>query len=226
LESVNKIEVNVKERILIAAANLFSRGGYSGVSTREIASAARLNEVTIYRYFPHKRELYLAVLADELGRVHLRGDQLQDLAEAGDAREALSRAFAMIQTALFKRPLLLPLVLYGALEVAADVDVLLKRHVGEFVEVVTRYLDPWVAKDGVGGGKFLSRNTRGLVLALVSVAVFCPSLERVFPVTSASAAEALVETYVRAAEPERKAAGSAAGKSAVPAACSPLEVAG
>ena len=63
-------------RILSSAAGMFANFGYNGVSTRDIASSAGVNEVTIYRHFPRKRDLYVAVLDAELQQVKLRGDLL------------------------------------------------------------------------------------------------------------------------------------------------------
>jgi len=65
---------STEERILATSASLFAQFGYNGVSTREIASAAEVNEVTIYRHYPRKRDLYIAVLGAELQRVNLRGE--------------------------------------------------------------------------------------------------------------------------------------------------------
>lgn len=192
MESEGTAKGKIEERILAAAADLFSHRGYSGVSTREIAVAAGLNEVTIYRHYPRKRDLYLAVLAEELGRVPLRGDRLREIVEAADAHQALMRAFALIETAVKERPRLLPLALYGALEAATDADALLRRHLGEFVEVVTHYVDPWV-NEGSSGGRPLFQSARGLVLALVSIAVFRQSLARVFG--AASPADGTAEEF-------------------------------
>ena len=73
-----------EERILLGAADLFAKLGYNGVSTRDIAIRASVNEVTIYRHYPRKRDLYLAVLDAELQQVKLRGDLLGRIAEAAD----------------------------------------------------------------------------------------------------------------------------------------------
>ena len=46
-------------RIVEAAVQLFSRHGYKGTSTRDISCLAEVNEVTLFRYFPRKTELFL-----------------------------------------------------------------------------------------------------------------------------------------------------------------------
>jgi AcrR family transcriptional regulator len=48
---------DTRERILDAAIRVFSRDGVSGATTREIARVARVNEVTLFRYFRNKNEL-------------------------------------------------------------------------------------------------------------------------------------------------------------------------
>src|ERR1700678_4499761 len=45
------------QRILDAALKVFSRDGISGATTREIARVAKVNEVTLFRYFQNKNEL-------------------------------------------------------------------------------------------------------------------------------------------------------------------------
>ncbi len=50
-----------KERILAAALDLFSTRGFSAVSTKAIAEAAAVNEVTLFRIFSTKRKLYMEV---------------------------------------------------------------------------------------------------------------------------------------------------------------------
>jgi AcrR family transcriptional regulator len=174
-----------EDRILGAAATLFGQLGYNGVSTRDIATAAEVNEVTIYRHFPRKRDLYVAVLAAELGRVSLRGDLLAEIAQATDARQALTCTYELIATTVVREPELLRLVLYSSLELRADLDSLLKKHLGELVEVVARYLEPWV-----GRGELRCSSAKGLILALISIVVFHRPLHRAFFAEAASPADA------------------------------------
>lgn len=166
-----------EERILSTAAALFAKFGYNGVSTREIASSAAVNEVTIYRHFPRKRDLYLAVLSAELQRVHLRGELLTQLAEAQTARTALASAFELISTTLSQQPQLLRLLGFTALELNEDIDPLLRRHLGEQVEVVARYLEPWVQR-----GALRSPGAKTLVLALIAIVLGRAPLHRIFGV--------------------------------------------
>ena len=86
------------ERILATATELFARFGYNGVSTRDVAAAAQVNEVTVYRHFPRKHDLYLAVLESELQQLRFRGDLLARIAE-GEALEVILALSATVDGA-------------------------------------------------------------------------------------------------------------------------------
>jgi AcrR family transcriptional regulator len=47
-----------RNRILKAALELFSKHGYTGATTREIARSSDVTEVTLFRYFPSKEKLF------------------------------------------------------------------------------------------------------------------------------------------------------------------------
>jgi len=178
-----------EEKILNTAAALFAQFGYNGVSTREIASSAEVNEVTIYRHFPRKRDLYLAVLSAELQRVHLRGELLTRLAEAQSGRTALSCTFELISTALLQQPQLLRLLGFSILELSEDLDPLLRKHLGQLVEVVARYLEPWIER-----GEIRAPNAKTLVLTLIAIVLSRGPLRRVFQEESANLG-ALFDAY-------------------------------
>jgi AcrR family transcriptional regulator len=183
------IRATAEERILASSASLFAQSGYNGVSTREIASSAGVNEVTIYRHFPRKRDLYLAVLAAELQRVHLRGELLTKLAEAQTGRAALSCTFELISATLQQQPQLLRLLQYSALELSDDLDPLLRRHLGELVGVMARYLQPWIDR-----GDLRCSSAKILVLTLIAIVLSRGPLRRVFP-GDAENVNAFFDTY-------------------------------
>ena len=171
----NPAKGQAEARILASAAGMFASFGYNGVSTRDIASGAGVNEVTIYRHYPRKRDLYLAVLDAQLRQVNLRGDLLARIAEAQDARAAVSRTFELIAAMLLNRQDLLRLIQYCSLEMGEEIDPLLRRHLGEPVEVIARYLEPWVEK-----GELRCAGAKTLVLSLIAIILNYRSLHRLF----------------------------------------------
>lgn len=54
--------MRANDRILEAAYKCFSEKGYLGATTREIAKNAGVSEVTLFRYFRSKKELFSEVL--------------------------------------------------------------------------------------------------------------------------------------------------------------------
>ena len=68
-----------RERILTAARRLFSETGL-GVSHNDVARAAEVGVGTVYRRFPRKEDLLLALFEDQVERVV----QLAEAAAAGD----------------------------------------------------------------------------------------------------------------------------------------------
>jgi AcrR family transcriptional regulator len=179
-----------EERILLSAADLFAKLGYNGVSTRDIAAGAGVNEVTIYRHYPRKRDLYLAVLDAELQQVKLRGDLLGRIAEATNGPTALERTLELVAATLLNKPELLRLIQFSALELGEDIDPMLRKHLGQLVEVVARYLEPWASK-----GELHNANAKTVVLALISMAVNYRSLHRLF-LSGDSGQQAIFKAYV------------------------------
>jgi AcrR family transcriptional regulator len=184
---------DAEARILASAAELFANFGYNGVSTRDIASGAGVNEVTIYRKYPHKRDLYLAVLDAELQQVKLRGDLLSRIAEANNGRMVLARTFELIAATLLHRQELLRLVQFSALELGPDVDPLLRRHLGELVEVIAHYLEPWVSR-----GQLRCASAKTLVLSLIAIILSHRSLHRLF-LSDGSGPEEMFKAYADSA---------------------------
>ena len=176
-------------QILASAADLFAHFGYNGVSTRDIASGAGVNEGTIFRHYPRKRDLYVAVLDTELQQLKLRDDLLTWLGEASDGKTVLARTFEMIAATLTQRPELLRLMQYSSLESGEDVDLLLRKHLGELVEVVFGYLEPWVSS-----GELRCSSAKALVLAQIAIILSHHSLHRLF-LRDGSGPEAIFNSY-------------------------------
>ena len=72
---------NRKLQILREAMSLFSRRGFQGTTTKEIAAAAGVSEAMLFKHFATKQELYSAIL-DHKACLHDEMDPSQIVAEA------------------------------------------------------------------------------------------------------------------------------------------------
>ena len=84
-----------RQEILSAAEELFSKKGFKGTTTKELAARAGVHEAVLFRHFTNKQELYRAALeVKTLRNRETALDQMQKCAEDRDDRgffEALAR---------------------------------------------------------------------------------------------------------------------------------------
>lgn len=83
-----------RERILAAASRVFASRSYHLVSMDQVSETARVGKGTLYRYFPSKEHLYLAVVAGAFDLLIRRLEQEETA--AGPPAEALSRMIQAI----------------------------------------------------------------------------------------------------------------------------------
>ncbi|NEO25729.1 MAG: TetR/AcrR family transcriptional regulator [Kamptonema sp. SIO4C4] len=74
-------EESTRDRILQAALRLFARKGYDATTTRDLASAAKVAEGTIFRHFANKKAILIEVATQ--GWVDILTDLLTELSEMG-----------------------------------------------------------------------------------------------------------------------------------------------
>lgn len=74
-------EEGTRERILQAALRLFAARGYEGTTTKDLAAAAQVAEGTLFRHFPTKKAVLIAVTT--AGWVDILTDLLTELSEMG-----------------------------------------------------------------------------------------------------------------------------------------------
>ena len=158
--------VNSRDRhqqILQVAMELFARQGFEGTTTRAIAQRARVNEAILFRHFPHKEDLYWAVIEHRCRDARARAGLESKLrSEAGD-REV----FAAIAEDILRRntedTTLSRLLLFSALEnhrlshrffqsfVAKNYE-MLAEHIRQRIRArVFRRVDPLLAARGFLG---------------------------------------------------------------------------
>ncbi|TMK85011.1 MAG: TetR/AcrR family transcriptional regulator [Actinobacteria bacterium] len=92
-----------RERVIAAAVDLASEGGYEAVQMRDVAREADVALGTLYRYFPSKDHLLIAALAEQVStpRGTNAADRVVDvLRRASRALEREPRLTAALVTAL------------------------------------------------------------------------------------------------------------------------------
>jgi AcrR family transcriptional regulator len=78
-----------REEILKVAARLFAERGYSNTDTQDLADELQVGKGTLYRYFPTKRELFLAAVDRVMREMRQRVDA--SIAGIADPLELLSQ---------------------------------------------------------------------------------------------------------------------------------------
>jgi TetR/AcrR family transcriptional regulator len=107
-----------KHQLLETALDVFSRKGFEGATTKEIASAAGITEALIFRHFPSKQALYTAVLDYKL-HAHAHSAWLAEVEASMDANddERFFRATAFHILEMFRKDTRFErMILFAALE--------------------------------------------------------------------------------------------------------------
>ena len=131
---------DVPSRIVRAAIALFSRQGYRGTSTREIARLADVSEVTLYRYFEHKEDLFWSALASCFETVKPRIGGLVPNARNSSPDTVLPKIVsALVDTVIFS-PELVRLVAVALLEVRGKAEEVCRDHLTPMFTGIANYL--------------------------------------------------------------------------------------
>lgn len=93
-----------RRRILEASIRLAAGGGFDAVQMREVAEESGVALGTLYRYFPSKIHLLVAVMQDQLGRLH--GTLLHRPPTAATPGERVAETLLRAFRALQREPLL------------------------------------------------------------------------------------------------------------------------
>lgn len=131
-----------RRQILDVAARLFSARGYSGTTTKQIATAVGISETVLFRQFASKDLLYSAILEDRIPAVDV-DTWLGELRELADRREDEALFIAVAKAILdsYRRdPVSHRLVLFAALEDHELARVFQRRYMAPVVSFLREYV--------------------------------------------------------------------------------------
>jgi AcrR family transcriptional regulator len=137
-----------RDQILATAVNLFSRNGFRGTTTKEIAKAAGVSEAMVFRHFATKEALYGAILDDKSCREDVSKFPWEDnvaLQEAMAKGDDFGVFYNLAFSALEKHQAnvnFMRLIFYSALEEHE----LAARFFRDFVERVYDFIGDYISR--------------------------------------------------------------------------------
>jgi AcrR family transcriptional regulator len=135
-----------RELILQAAFGLFSKRGFSGTTTKDIAKASGVSEAMVYKHFASKDELYGAILHDKKGDANLQRppwEENTELIAAMEVNDDFGVFFHFAIRALDKQQEdieFMRMIFYSALEEHEMADTFFTEFVGKLYEFLGTYI--------------------------------------------------------------------------------------
>ena len=135
-------------RIVEAAVQLFSRQGYKGTSTREIAGLARVNEATLFRYFARKTDLFWAAAESRLNRLKLSRELQNSLATDLDPEVVLPMLVDFVVKEISEDSELMRLLYVAGFEFPGS-ERMFRDHLGPIFDAVNAYFSRCAARGAI-----------------------------------------------------------------------------
>ncbi len=130
----------IRDRIVRAATALFSRQGYYKTATREIARLADISEVTLFRYFDHKEDIFTAALQVSYQSIESRLTLFKGGVYGRPPEDILPKIVRLLVDITTFSPELLKLVAVAVLELRGEYHDLCCRMLAPLLSSITGYL--------------------------------------------------------------------------------------
>ena len=181
-----------RSQLIDIAMELFARNGFTGTTTREIARAASVNEAIIFRFFPHKDDLYAAILERKSSeaRSDAMVEELRAAAAAGDDAAVIGAVVRQIVERHREDPQFMRLMLHSALEGHSFARQYRDRHFAPLHRFLIEYV---VGRQREG--RFRAGDPEALARLILAVPVYHGLVENLLPEAGAPVAENVVGTY-------------------------------
>src|SRR5581483_10206746 len=135
-----QLKTATEERIVEAAVQLFSRRGFRGSSTRAIAGLAGVHEVTLFRHFPRKRDLFWAATVSRLSRLRINSELAARMEANADPSVILPSLVEFLAEKLCYQSELTRLLYLGLFELDSGDQQVFGEHLGPLLQPIHEYL--------------------------------------------------------------------------------------
>jgi len=181
-----------RQQIVEAAVDLFSRKGFRGTTTREIAEAAGISEAMIFKHFATKHDLYFAIIEAKSETEELLAGAARAVSAEDDAAVFRSVALKLLEQTE-KDPSLMRLLLFSALEGHELSDIFFESRVKRLHEFLSSYI-----RTRIEEGRFQSVDALVAARGFIGMTVHYLLIHEIFGLKRPprSSPQEVVETFV------------------------------
>ena len=163
----------VRARIVKAAVALFSRQGFHGTRTREIARLADVSEVTVFRYFEHKDDIFWSALQSCFSSIKSRLDLLGRSSTNEIPEVVFPEIICLLVDVVTYSPELVRLVAVALLELHGPAEEVCRENLTPIFKTITDYLTR-----NIESGKVRKLNPAIVTAALTLTVIVQPELAK------------------------------------------------
>lgn len=151
-------------RIVQAAAGKFAAFGFRAATMKQIAAAAQVNDVTVYRHFPKKQQLYWEAIEWKLRSSTFNESVQSSLQHSGPPRDMLEQLGESVLQVLLTDRSLGRLVYFAVLELPEEKKRLYEGLLKPLLDGLTAQITGWVK-----AGEIRSVDPHSAALAIIGM---------------------------------------------------------
>lgn len=163
----------VRARIIKAAVALFSRQGFHGTRTREIARLADVSEVTVFRYFDHKDAIFWSALQSCFSSIKSRLDLLGKSSTDEIPEVMFPEIICLLVDVVTYSPELMRLVAVALLELRGPAEEVCRENLTPIFSAISDYLTR-----NIESGRVRRLNPAIVAAALTLTVIMQPELSK------------------------------------------------
>lgn len=156
-----------------AAIALFSRQGYYQTGTREIARLADISEVTLFRYFEHKEDIFIAALQSSFKSVESRLNMFSRGIDGRTPEEVLPKIVNLLVDITTFSPELIRLAGVAVLEMRGKYQDLCCHLLAPLFTAIAKYL-----RLNIENGRLRNLNPAIVTAAIAMTIIVQPELSK------------------------------------------------
>jgi TetR/AcrR family transcriptional regulator len=176
-----------RQQLLNAAISLFSKNGFSGTTTKEIARAAGVTEALVFRHFPTKDALYSAILDYKANQTSVEDwfEELRKYTEVNDDEGLIRNVVKRVVEHHRKDRDFMRLMFYSSLEHHELAQEFRDRH----IMPLYKFLRDYIVKRQREGA-FQGYNPNAVVRAIFALPLYHSMVKRLFEVKTLDISDA------------------------------------